>query len=326
MKDNEPYANSYRDVATHKVMLQDVVRTEAFERALRELVKPGSQVLDFGCGTGVLSLFASQCGAKKVFAVDRCEFIQFAHEIAQVNNIDNIEFYHDDDKSLEIDTSVDLIVSEWMGHFLCFEAMLGPLLNVRDKFLKAGGVMIPGEVTFHGGLVCDEYFYEELSFFRNNPYGINFAPIAESPFWQTELQFLMKRQILETRVHLGSFDMHTLKAPPSELVGKAIPSRRATIYGVCGWFSAKLAPKINLGTGPDDPPTHWGQMYFPFSEPFEVSPRREVTIRIALPDNESKYEPVWRWSIFDGQKNIEMNDCAYREQLDPFLPRGLVNP
>jgi len=326
MTDNEPYAHSYRDVATHKLLLQDVVRTEAFERALEELVKPGSQVLDFGCGTGILSLFASRFGAKKVFAVDRCEFIQFAHDIAQANNIDNIQFHHDDEESLEIDTSVDLIVSEWMGHFLLFEAMLGPLLAVRDKFLKAGGVMIPREVTFHAGLVCDKYFYEELSFFRNNPYGINFSPIAESPFWQTELKCLTPRQILPTTVHLGTFDMHTLKAPPTELVGNTTPSKPATIYGVCGWFSAKLAPTISFGTGPDDPPTHWEQLYFPFSEPFDVSPSREVTIRIVLPDNESTYEPLWEWSIFDGQKKIEMNDYAYREQLDPFLPSGLVKP
>jgi protein arginine N-methyltransferase 1 len=326
VRDNEHFVMSYRDVAVHKMMLQDVVRTEAYERALRELVAPGSQVLDFGCGTGVLSIFASKFGAEKVFAVDRCEFIQFAHEIARANNLSNIEFHHNDSTTLEIGTRVDVLVSEWMGHFLFFEAMLGPLLTVRDKFLKADGIMIPGEVKLHGGLVCDEYFYEDLSFFRNNPYGIDFSPIGESPFWQTKLEFLMEKQILDTTVDLGTFNMHTLKEPPSELVGKVVPTQKATIYGVCGWFTATLAPGITLGTGPGDPPTHWEQMFFPFDEPFEVSPTREVTIKIVLPDDDSQYEPAWRWSISDEKMTIEMNDYDYREQLNPFLPKGLIKP
>ena len=69
---NSPnYRMSYRDVAMHKVMLQDVVRTDAYEKSIQEVVRPEHSVLDFGCGTGILAMFAARAGARKVIAVDR---------------------------------------------------------------------------------------------------------------------------------------------------------------------------------------------------------------------------------------------------------------
>lgn len=38
---------------------------------------------------------------------------------------------------------VDIIISEWMGYFLTYESMLDSVLFARDKYLKAGGKMLP---------------------------------------------------------------------------------------------------------------------------------------------------------------------------------------
>jgi SAM-dependent methyltransferase len=321
---DDPYAGSYRDVSVHSMMLHDVVRTEAYERALIQTVTPGCRVMDFGCGTGVLSIFASRAGAEKVYAVDDSFFIQKAYAIAKRNKIENILFYHNDHRDLQLDTKVDILVSEWMGHFLFYEPMLGPLLRLRDKYLIKGGTMIPGSVSLHAGLVIDEFFYEDFSFLQQGPYGIDFGPIADAQLCQTHLEFVTPKQILDTTVDLGTFDLHTLEAPPKELKGTIIPSVQATVYGFCGWFSANLAEGIDLGTGPDDPPTHWNQIYFSFSEPLEVKPGVELTIRVTPPDPDSKHEPAWYWSVSDGTRTMEMNDIDHRTQLDPFLPRGLI--
>ena len=40
-------------------------------------------VLDLGCGTGILSLFAAQAGAKHVYAIDNAEIIYQAMDIAR---------------------------------------------------------------------------------------------------------------------------------------------------------------------------------------------------------------------------------------------------
>ena len=315
---------SYADVAVHKLMLQDVVRTEAYETALQQVVKPGSKVLDFGCGTGVMSIFASRAGAEEVYAVDRSVFIQVAQDIVQRNGIENIRFYHDDQDSLELDTKVDLIVSEWMGHFLFYEEMLGPLLRVRDRFLAAGGIMVPGTVSLYAGLVCDEDIREDLSFFEQHPYDIDFTDIAKVPLRQIELENLLPHQILASRVPLGTLDLHTLEAPPDELVGRVVPSREATIYGLCGWFEAQLTPTVVLGTGPADPPTHWNQILFPLTDPFTVSPSREVTVRISPPRGTGSADLGWSWSIEDSEQQMLITDMDHPTRLDPELAMGLL--
>ena len=59
-------------------------RTEAYQAALQnnpDLMR-GSVVLDVGCGTGILSLFACRAGAATVIAVDGSERIaEFARKV-----------------------------------------------------------------------------------------------------------------------------------------------------------------------------------------------------------------------------------------------------
>jgi len=45
-------------------MLSDVVRTSAYEQALRSVIKPHHRVLDFGCGTGWTAPILTASGAR----------------------------------------------------------------------------------------------------------------------------------------------------------------------------------------------------------------------------------------------------------------------
>ncbi|MFT5710925.1 MAG: protein arginine N-methyltransferase 1 [Halioglobus sp.] len=317
------YRMSYRDVAMHKVMLQDVVRTDAYEKSINEVVGPQHRVLDFGCGTGVLAMFASRAGAKKVIAVDRSPFIKTAKEIAHDNRFDNIDFHHDDHQSLQLEEKVDVIVSEWMGHCLFYEAMLEPLLAVRDRYLAEGGVMIPAEVSLHAGLVCDEDLLDDLSFLRDQPYELDFSAIANAPFQQTDLVTLDPESLLEDTVNLGSLNMHTItKADkPRVFSGVIKPSKKADIFALCAWFSAQLSENVAFGTGPNDMPTHWDQILFPLPESFAVDPSRELSITISPLTEQVGTEQCWSWSITDGAKTISVNEQQLRPR-ESHVPQG----
>ena len=319
-----PYRMSYRDVAMHKVMLQDVVRTEAYEQSIAEVVQPGHSVLDFGCGTGILAMFAARAGAKKVIAVDRSPFIKTAQEIAAANGFDNIDFYHDDDQSLQLDEKVDVIVSEWMGHCLFYEAMLEPLLAVRDRYLADGGTRIPAEVTLHAGLVCDAELLEDLAFLRDKPYGMDFSPVADAPFQQTDLVTLDPESLLQTTAELGSLNMHLLcrADTPRVFTGTLRPERKSEIHALCGWFSTSLSPGVAFGTGPNDLPTHWDQILFPLPEPFTVDPSRELTLSISPLTEQTGKEQFWSWSITDGQTEVSVNEQQLAMQAPSCLRRG----
>lgn len=317
-----PYRMSYRDVSMHKVMLQDVVRTDAYERAIKQLVKPGHSVLDFGCGTGILAMFAARAGARKVVAVDRSPFIKKAQEIAQKNGFINIDFYHDDHHSLQLAQKVDVIVSEWMGHCLFYEAMLEPLLAIRDRYLVNGGVMIPAEVSLHAGLVCDEQVLEDLSFLREKPYDIDFSPIANAPFEQTDLVTLDPESIMKNTANLGSINMHTVckSDSPRVFTGTIKPNKKSHIYALCGWFSSRLCDGVAFSTGPNDIPTHWDQILFPLPEPFAVDKSCELTLSISPLTDQAGKEQCWSWSITDGEKTLSVNEQQLGASID--LPLG----
>lgn len=79
------YINSYSNYSIHLEMLQDKVRTEGYMKAIldnKELFKD-KIVLDVGCGSGILSLFAARAGAKQVIAVDMSDILNKAVLIAK---------------------------------------------------------------------------------------------------------------------------------------------------------------------------------------------------------------------------------------------------
>jgi type I protein arginine methyltransferase len=72
--------------------------------------------LDVGCGTGILSMFSSQAGAKHVYAVDCSSIIEQAQQIIDINGFsDKITCIRGKIEEIEIPVDkVDIIVSEWM--------------------------------------------------------------------------------------------------------------------------------------------------------------------------------------------------------------------
>ena len=53
-------------------MLKDKVRTKAYENAITQnpALFKDKIVLDIGCGTGILSMFAARAGAKHVYGIE----------------------------------------------------------------------------------------------------------------------------------------------------------------------------------------------------------------------------------------------------------------
>lgn len=73
-------------------MIEDEPRTLAYKQAImqnKEYFKD-KVVMDVGCGTGILSIFCAQAGAKKVFAVEASNLANLAREIVKENNYENV--------------------------------------------------------------------------------------------------------------------------------------------------------------------------------------------------------------------------------------------
>lgn len=305
---HEPLIGSYRDIITHKLMLQDVVRTSAYADAIRALVRQDSRVIDFGTGTGVLAIFAARAGAARVDAIERTSVIEHAREIARRSGCPEILFHQGDHRTVQLEARADIIVSEWMGHFLFFESMLEPLIWLRDHWLKRGGVMIPSRVSLRAALVIDEELYEDDAFLEGNPYGIDFGPIADLPHRQSRCADIEEHQIATPYIDLGALDMASVRCTPPQLVGSLVVEKDVTAFGLVGWFDAELSAGVAFSTGPHQPRTHWRPMYFPFPQPFECSPARPLKVTIVPPRDVESSEPVWAWSIADASTTVSVDE------------------
>jgi hypothetical protein len=97
---------------------QDVTRTGTYHSAILDN-RPdfdGKVIMDVGAGSGILSLFAAQAGAAKVYAVEASGMAKFAAKLAAANPTFGkaVEVLHSkvEELSLPEGEKVDVLVSE----------------------------------------------------------------------------------------------------------------------------------------------------------------------------------------------------------------------
>ncbi|XP_057477986.1 probable protein arginine N-methyltransferase 6 isoform X2 [Actinidia eriantha] len=179
------YFHSYSHVGIHEEMIKDRVRTETYRAAIMQHQNyiAGKVVVDVGCGTGILSIFCAQAGAKRVYAVDASDIAVQANEVVKANNLsDTVIVLHGRIEDVEIDEEVDVIISEWMGYMLLYESMLGSIIIARDRWLKSGGLILPSNATLYMAPITHPDRYSESIEFWRNVYGIDMSamlPLAK---------------------------------------------------------------------------------------------------------------------------------------------------
>jgi protein arginine N-methyltransferase 3 len=172
--DDTHYFDSYGENDIHQVMLQDRVRTTTYAAFLLQnphLLRD-KVVLDVGCGTGILSLFAARAGARRVYAVDAAPVAERAARIVRKNDFDDvITVVRGKIEEVELEEQADVIVSEWMGYALLYESMLDSVLVARDRFLKPGGLLAPGQARMCVALADGAELWKERVGFWSDVYG-----------------------------------------------------------------------------------------------------------------------------------------------------------
>ncbi|KAG6832841.1 Protein arginine N-methyltransferase 1 [Tephrocybe sp. NHM501043] len=153
------------EISIHEEMLKDSVRTGSYRAAIinNEHLFKGKTVLDVGCGTGILSMFAAKAGAKHVVGIDMSNIIDQAQKIIEANGFkDKITLVKGKLEEAELPfPEFDIIISEWMGYFLLYESMLDTVLLARDKYLKKDGLIFPDTATLYLAAIEDQEYKEE---------------------------------------------------------------------------------------------------------------------------------------------------------------------
>lgn len=312
-KANANYFGAYSSFGIHREMISDKVRMDAYCQAILKnpSLMTGAVVMDVGCGTGILSLFAAKTGASRVIAIEASEkMASVATQIAKENGLwrcteGNNQYtgvmevvqgmVEEIDKSIQIKPhSVDVLLSEWMGYCLLYETMLSSVLFARDKWLKPGGAILPDTASIYaagfgkGGTSLP--FWEEV-------YGFNMSCVGKE-LVQDAAKFPIvdvvdEKDLVTDAVLLQTFDLATMKpdevdfTASIELEPKSIclannstelTSKTTWCYGVVLWFDTGFTPRFCketpsvLSTSPYTPKTHWSQTIFTFLEPIAMAP------------------------------------------------------
>ncbi|KIY52456.1 S-adenosyl-L-methionine-dependent methyltransferase [Fistulina hepatica ATCC 64428] len=180
--DDTNYFQSYAENDIHAIMIQDSVRTSSYARFISHNVDLfiDAVVLDVGCGTGILSLFAVRSGAKRVYAVDASDIAVKAAEIVRANKYDDvITVVRGKIEDIDIPEKVDIIISEWMGYALLYESMLDSVLRARDRFLRPGGIMAPSQCRMMLGLSDGGDVWKNRFAFWADVYGFDLSAMAD---------------------------------------------------------------------------------------------------------------------------------------------------
>ncbi|KAK2119036.1 Protein arginine N-methyltransferase 6 [Saguinus oedipus] len=301
------YYQCYSDVSVHEEMIADRVRTDAYRLSILRnwAALRGKSVLDVGAGTGILSIFCAQAGARRVYAVEGSAIWQQAREL------DRVPVLPGPVETVELPEQVDATVSEWMEYGLLHESMLSSVLHARTKWLKEGGLLLPASAELFiaphqrpdagmaPGLLKPGHSEIVVQ-------GLSGEDVLALPlrFAQLDLSRAGREQELEAGVG-GRFRCSCCGSAPMHCFA----------FGFQVTFPGGESEKpLVLPTSSFHPATHWKQALLYLNEPVQVEQDTDVSGEITLlpsRDNPRRVRVLLRCKVGDQEektKDFAMED------------------
>ncbi|KAI1313867.1 hypothetical protein EDD11_002438 [Mortierella claussenii] len=304
------YFGYYAMLQHQQNMLQDTVRTSTYRSAilLNTECFEDKLVMDVGAGSGILTYFAVQAGAKKVYAVEASEMAGKMRKLVQAASLpagkakneflkDRIEVIQAkiEDPSVKA-PQVDTIISEPIGVLLVHERMIESFIYARDTFLKPGGHLFPNKGTMYLAPFTDALLFTETMgkarFWEQTTFhGVDLSPLypdakAEMFGMPVVGHFDPKSLLAQPTSDLsaGGYEMDFSTITMKTLRDFVVPiswkaQYTGLMHGVAGWFdllfsgnsASEASQPIQMSTGPNSERTHWQQVRFLFREPLAVN-------------------------------------------------------
>ncbi|MBA0880063.1 hypothetical protein Goshw_023375 [Gossypium schwendimanii] len=294
------YFHYYGQLLHQQNMLQDYVRTGTYYAAVIENRADftGRVVVDVGAGSGILSLFAAQAGAKHVYAIEASEMAEYARKLIAGNPSlgQRITVIKGKVEEVELPEKADILISEPMGTLLVNERMLESYIIARDRFLVPKGKMFPSVGRIHMAPFSDEYLFVEIAnkalfWQQQNYYGVDLTALHGSAF-----QGYFSQPVVD------AFDPRLLVSPPMshvidfneakeedlyeiDIPLKFVASVGTRVHGLACWFDVLFNGSTVqrwLTTAPGAPTTHWYQIRCVLSQPIYVMAGQEITGRLHM--------------------------------------------
>jgi histone-arginine methyltransferase CARM1 len=295
------YFQFYGYLSQQQNMMQDYIRTSTYQKAIISNLADFKDkvVLDVGAGSGILSFFAVQAGARKVYAVEASSMAKHAEQLVYANKLTNkITVVPGKIEEISIPEPVDMIISEPMGYMLYNERMLETYLHAK-KWLKPGGRMFPTQGDLHVAPFTDASLYmEQLNkanfWYQNSFHGVDLSSLrsaAVSEYFRQPVVDTFDMRICTARSY--NFTVNFEKTDEKDLHRMEIPvnftmNQSAEVHGLAFWFDVAFlgsSKHVWLSTSPTEPLTHWYQVRCLVDTPLFLHIGQQLTGHVILISN-----------------------------------------
>ncbi|KAG8744501.1 hypothetical protein FRC10_010066 [Ceratobasidium sp. 414] len=279
MTSKDYYADSYAHFGIHEEMLKDTVRTTSYRNAMynnSHLFK-GKTVLDVGCGTGILSMFAAKAGARHVVGIDMSNIIDQAQKIIEANGFkDTITLVKGKlEEAVLPFQQFDIIFSLYtptrcltlVPSFRLYESMLDTVLLARDRYLAPDGLLFPDTATIYLAAIEDQDYKEEKINFWDNVYGFDYSCIKDIALREPLVDTVEVKAVVTSPCAIKHINLRTAKKEDLTFSAdfKLTAERTDFIHAFLAWFDIvfdSAHKPVKFSTGPHAKYTHWKQTVF----------------------------------------------------------------
>lgn len=176
---------------------------------------------------------------------------------------------------------VDIIVSEWMGYGLLYEAMLDSVLWARDHYLTPGGLMVPSHTTLRIAPYVDSDFVDSHVTFWKSVYGFDMSSMLTNIYDEAIVTGTKPENVAGDSTVFLPLPLHTITVEELTFLKNFEVTLKEDIDGLDGWniwfdtffmpsptskFNDNATPSdmkkegfVAFTTGPFDTETHWQQ-------------------------------------------------------------------
>lgn len=295
------YFQFYGYLSQQQNMMQDYIRTSTYQRAILANMDDfkDKAVLDVGAGSGILSFFAVQAGARKVYAVEASSMAKHAENLVYHNKLSGkIVVIPGKIEEINLPEQVDVIISEPMGYMLFNERMLETYLHAK-KWLSPGGKMYPSRGDLHIAPFSDASLYMEQLNKANFWYQQSFHGVDLCSLREAAIKEYFRQPVVDTfdiRICIAKSQRYTVdfeKASETDLHQIDIPLhfvvlQPGQLHGLAFWFDVVFSgssQSVWLSTSPTQPLTHWYQVRCLLEVPLFVQRGQVVIGRVKLNSN-----------------------------------------
>lgn len=319
----------------HALMLNDEIRMNAYEAAIKKIVKPNDVVVDIGTGTGILAQWALEAGAKKVYGIDvNKKILELAKKrIEKANLSDKFTPINKISYEVELPEKVDVVLSEILGNLGDNEDMTPILNDAKKRFLLSGGVFMPKEIKTYLVPISSQAIHTQIIEKKCRSISVKYGLADLLNKLGIKNQFdiyydaiipissYLAKPALAKSFHFDGADEAIYQTEIRYEIEKA-----GVLTGIKGYFIANLSANISLDISGDDIAKRktsdcWKHCYMPIEKPISVQPHDIFQLNFSRSYPKEKLTPFrqfygWDGKVFRNDKIIgEFRHGTYKVNL-----------